>query len=146
MVVYNVEIVEGGDQPRGMGKTKFDEKGVIDGLMVRAKKTLWGTGKVAVMDIGIFVLEEFISMVEKGFFGSALIKKSRYWHKGVPSEDFRHIQNNEVGDVGVVQGPIIRKSYHIMDIKYPNYVMLMMTTSQRVSRNVGQGPPLPPTS
>ena len=38
------------------------------------------------------------------------------------------MQNKEVGDVGMVQGSIIEKIYHIMDLKEPDYVMLMMIT------------------
>ena len=58
-----------------------------------------------------------------------LIKKQRYYPKGVPEEAIiRHIQNKEVGDVDAVQGSIIGKGYHIMDIKNPDYMILMMTT------------------
>ena len=54
-------------------------------------------------------------MVEKGVFGPELIKKQRYWPKGVLEEDvLRHMQNKEVGDVDAVQCSIIWKSYHIM--------------------------------
>ena len=60
--------------------------------MVRMKNLLWGTGKVVFMDIIFCVLEGFISMVEKGVLGSTLIKKWRYWPKGVPSEEIlRHM-------------------------------------------------------
>ena len=39
-------------------------------------------------------------MVEKGVLVSALIKKQRYWPKGVPAEDIiLHIQIKEVGYV-----------------------------------------------
>ena len=68
-------------------------------------------------------------MVEKGVFVLALIKKRRYWPKGVPAEDIlRHMENNQVGYVEAVQGSIIGKIYHIMAIKKPDYIMLMMTT------------------
>ena len=47
---------------------------------------------MVVMDRGFYVLEELISMVEKGVSGSALIKKRRYWTKGVPEEEIlRHM-------------------------------------------------------
>ena len=39
------------------------------------------------MDSGFCVLEGLISMAEKGVLGSALIKKRRYWPKGVPAEE-----------------------------------------------------------
>ena len=100
------------------------------GLMVRMIKPLWGTGKVVVVYSGFCVLEGWISMIEKGVLGSALIKKRCYWPKGVSSEDIIwHMQNKEVGDVDSFQGSIRGKSYHIMDIKEPNYLMLMMTTN-----------------
>ena len=54
--------------------------------MVRTTKPLWGTGKVVVMDSGLRVLEGLISMAEKDVFGPSLIKKRRYWPKGVPEE------------------------------------------------------------
>ena len=58
------------------------------------------------------------------FFGSALIKTRRYWPKEVPAEEIlQHMQNKEVGGVDAVQGSIRGKSYHLMDIKDPDYVM-----------------------
>ena len=77
-VIYNVEIVEGKDQTRVMGKKEFEEKGATAGLMARTTNPLWGTGKMMVMDSGFCVLERFISMVEKGVLGSELIKKRSY--------------------------------------------------------------------
>ena len=62
-VIYNVEIVEGKDQPIVMGKKELEEKGATDGLMERIKNPLWGTRKVAVMDSVFCVLEVLIIMV-----------------------------------------------------------------------------------
>ena len=91
------------------------------------------------MDIGLCVLEVLIPMVEKGVFGSQLIKKRRYWPKGVPSEDILwHIQDKEVGDVDAVQGSIRGNSQHIMAIKDPDYVMLTMTTYGTLDHLEGQ--------
>ena len=43
------------------------------------------------MNSGLYVLDGLISMVEKGVFGSLLIKKRRYWAKGVTAEEIlRH--------------------------------------------------------
>ena len=67
-----------------MGKKEFEEKRETASLMVRMTKKLWGTGKAVVMYIGFCVLEGLISMVKKFFWGSTLIKKWRYWKKGVP--------------------------------------------------------------
>ena len=81
------------------------------------------------MDTGFYVLKGLISMVEKGVFGSALIKNQRYRPKGVPSEEIlRHMQNKDVGDFYEVKGSIRGKSCNIISLKEPDYVMLMMTT------------------
>ena len=58
-----------------MGKKEFEEKGEMSGLIAMMTKTLCVTGKVVAMDSGFCVLEGLISMVEKVFFWSALIKK-----------------------------------------------------------------------
>ena len=67
-VIYNVEIVEGEDRPRVMGKKEFEEKGATAGLTVRMKNLLWGTEKVVVVNSGFCVLEGLILMVQKGVF------------------------------------------------------------------------------
>ena len=132
-VIYNVDIVEGKDWPRVMGKKEFEEKEYMDGLMVIKTKKLWGTGKVVVMNIGFYVLERLISMVEKGVLELALIKKWRYWLKGVTADEIIwHMQKKEVGYVETFQGSIIGKSYHIMDIKDPNYVVITYGTLEHL--------------
>ena len=110
-----------------MDKKECEEKGAEADLMVRMTNPIWGTGKVVVMDSGFCVLEVFISMVEKGVLGSALIKKWCYWTKGVTAEEILwNMQNNEVGGVDVVQVSIRGKIYHIMSINETDCVMLMM--------------------
>ena len=47
------------------------------------------------------------------------------------------MQTKEVGDVGVFQGSIIGKRYHIMAVKKPDYVMLMMITYETLDHLKG---------
>ena len=75
--IYNFDIMEGKDLPRGVGKKDFKEKGLAAGLVLRMKNPLWGTGKVVVVDSVFCVMEGLISMVEKCVLGPALIKKRR---------------------------------------------------------------------
>ena len=66
-------------------------------------------------------------MVKKGVSGLGLIKKRCYSPKGVPAEEILwYTQNKQVGDVDAVQGSIRGKIYHIMAIKDPSYMMLMI--------------------
>ena len=74
-VIYRVDIVEGADQPWGLGWKEFDDKPGMAGFMVRISKPLWVTGKLFIMYSGFFVLGGLILIFEKGIFGSALIKK-----------------------------------------------------------------------
>ena len=80
-VIYHVEIVEGKDHLWGMRQKYFDKKRETAGMMVRMKNPIWRSGKVVIIDIGFYVLEWPILMVEKGVFGSASIKKCHYWTK-----------------------------------------------------------------
>ena len=112
-----------------MVKKEFGEKGAMADLMVRTTKKLWGTGEVVEMDSRFCVLEGLISMDGKCVLGSELIKKRRYWPKGVPVEEILpHIQNKEVGDVNAVKESIRGEIYHTMSIEDPDDVVLMMTT------------------
>ena len=52
-----------------MSKKEFEEKEATDGLMVRMKNLVWGTEKVVIMESELFLMEVFISMVEKGVLG-----------------------------------------------------------------------------
>ena len=66
-------------------------------MVVRTKKPLWGTWKVVVMYSGLCVLEVLVSLIEKGFLGLAVIKKRRYWPKGVPAEKFYSAHAKQIG-------------------------------------------------
>ena len=81
------------------------------------------------MNSGLYVLDGLISMVEKGVFGSLLIKKRRYWAKGVTAEEIlRHTKNKEVRYVDAVQDSVRGKIYLIIAIQDPNYRILTMKT------------------
>ena len=48
-------------------------------LMRRMTKPLWGRGKTVIMDSGFCVLKWFIGIYERELYGSAVVKKRRYW-------------------------------------------------------------------
>ena len=112
-----------------MGNKYFEEKGAAAGWMERMTMPLWGTRKVVVVDSELYVLEVFIPLVENGVLGSTSIKNRSYWPKGVPEEEILwNMKNKEVEYVDAVQGSIRGKSYHIMAIKNPKYVMSIIIT------------------
>ena len=128
-VIYHVDIVEGQDRPQGMGQKEFDEKRAMAGLIVRTTKTILGMGKVVIMEIGLCVMQGIILMAEKGVLGLALIKKRCYQLKGVPTQEtIWNMQKKDVEEVDAVTYSIHRKRCHIMTLKEPDYIILMMTT------------------
>ena len=86
-VIYQNDIVKVKYRLRYTRKNYLDKKGVIVGLVVWKSNLIWFTGKVLVMDSGFYVLEGLVLIVRKGVFVLALIKKWRYWPKGVPEEE-----------------------------------------------------------
>ena len=64
---------------------------------------IFGTSKAVVLDSGFCVAKGIVALEAKGVFVGALIKKRRYWQKGVPGALIdEHFENMEVGDVDMV--------------------------------------------
>ena len=80
-IMYRWELVEGKDRPKELARTSFETgpgKSAM-ALMWIMNKPLWGTEKGVIMDSGFFVLKGLIVMYEIGVYGSAVLKKCRYW-------------------------------------------------------------------
>jgi hypothetical protein len=94
---------------------------------------IFGTGKCVVLDSGFCVSKGIVALEAKGVYAGALIKKRKYWPKGVPGAAIdRHFANKEVGDVDMVEvmteeGPQ-GKPFKIFCFKEPDYVMKIMAT------------------
>ena len=56
-------------------------------LMLQLNRALWSTGKSVIMEIMLCLLKELLLMIKWGCYESALIKKRRYWTKGVHGYD-----------------------------------------------------------
>ena len=68
--------------------------------MLRLMKSLWGMGKVAVLDSGFCVLQGAVELVKKGAFASALAKKRRHWPKHILGDAMIcHFEDGNIGDV-----------------------------------------------
>jgi hypothetical protein len=51
-ILYAVELVEGKDAPPQLCMKPYDEMGKTVGLLLRLTRSLWGTGKVVILDSG----------------------------------------------------------------------------------------------
>ena len=60
-------------------------------------KTLYGTGKALVMDIGFCVSRGIFELEQKGVYGASLIKKKIYCPKGDPGAAIdAHFEDKDV--------------------------------------------------
>ena len=77
--MWFAEIVEERDFPRERGRPEFDNTVKTLGTMLRYTRPIWNCAKVVIMDSGFFVTKGLVELRKKGVFGSALIKKRRYF-------------------------------------------------------------------
>ena len=68
-------------------------------------------------------------MKKKGVFAAALIKKWRYWPKYIPGDAIiTHFGDKEIGALDALQGELDNVRFHVVGMKKPGYVMMIMTT------------------
>ena len=68
-------------------------------------------------------------MKKKGVFAAALIRKRRYWTKYIPGDAIiTHFGDKEIGASDALQGELDNVRFHIVGMKEPDYVMMIMTT------------------
>lgn len=106
-IIFHMEFVEGKDQPQEgpHSRTEFDELGKTPGLCVRMTKSIHGSGRVVVLDSGFGQPAAVLGLKEVGLFSTAVIKKKRYWPRGVPGDNIRlHMFGKDVGIQQVFEG------------------------------------------
>jgi hypothetical protein len=86
---------------------------------------IFGTGKAVVLDSGFCVAKGIVALASRGVYAGALIKKRRYWPKGVLGEAINeHFRNKEVGDIDMLEAKTEdNKPFRIFCFKEPDYVM-----------------------
>ena len=73
--------------------------------------------------------QQIIELKKKGVFAAALIKKRRYWPKYIPGDAIiTHFGDKEIGASDALQGELDNVRFHIVGMKEPDYVMMIMTT------------------
>jgi hypothetical protein len=135
-VLYQIELVEGKDQPRELGRKEYSEKGTTVGLLMHLTKPIWHKGNVLVLDSGFCVLQGIAELNEVGVFAQALVKKRRYWPKFVKGEEIQeHFAQKPVGSVDIWNGELEGREVYLHCLKEPDYVMTIMSsfgTAERV--------------
>ena len=116
--------MEGKDRPTELGKKKWEETGKTFGLMLQMFEPIFSSGKCVVIDSGFFVSKRITALLEVGVYAAALIKKRKYWPKGVPGDaievyfadkDLTHVDMLEAITEEVPEG----KAFKIFCFKEP---------------------------
>ena len=85
-IMWRAQIVGSKDRPTELGKKKWEELGKTVGLMLRMCEPIFSTGKCVVLDSGFCVSKGITALLEFGVYADALIRKRKYWPKGVPGD------------------------------------------------------------
>ena len=88
-ILFGMEIVEGKDKPKQIGKDKYHEYGKTGSLLLKLCIHLFMNGKVVILDSGFCVLLPVIGLKKMGVFSAAFIKKRRYWQQYVNGEEIK---------------------------------------------------------
>ena len=128
-VLYQMELVEGKDAPPERGDPEHNNMGKTVGLLLRLTKPISGTGKLVILDSGFCVLKAIIELRKVGVFASAVIKKRKYWPKGIPGDKIKeHFENCIVGDDDALAGRCDETDFYVFAMKDAGYVSMFMST------------------
>ena len=105
-VMWRIKLVKGKDQPKLPNSQfafpgEFEKKGYDKtvNLLLEMTKPLHGTGKVVTGDSGFCVTMGMIVLVKHGAHSQFLIKKRRFWPKGVPGDSLdSYMRRKEFGE------------------------------------------------
>ena len=132
-ILWRAQIVEGKDRPTELGKKKWEELGKTVGLMLQICEPIFSTGKCVVLDSDFCVSKGITALLEFGFYAAALIKKRKYWLKGVLGDTIdEYFADKDITHVDMLEaiteeGPE-GKAFNIFCFKEPEYVMKIMAT------------------
>lgn len=128
-VMYFIELVEGKDRPVQLPAPRFDEFGKTVGLVLRMCQPLFATGKCVIMDSGFCVLDALIKLRQRGVFASIMIKKRKYWPRGINGDAIKeHMADKAVGAVDALPGQKDNQHFNVFCMKDPSYVTMLMAT------------------
>ena len=128
-IVFAIELAKGKDWPKELPKRIGDEHGPTVGLLLRLTKLLCGTGKIVILDSLVCVLHRIIELFKKGVCSSALIKKCRYWPKGVPGEIMdERMTGKGIGNTDAISGKLDGMDYNLFMMKDKDHTVKLMST------------------
>ena len=126
-VMFAVQLCEGKDRPKELPSPPQNEK--TSRLLVEMCRSIYGSGKVVVLDSGFCVMKGLIALKKLGVYAHAVVKKRRFWPKHVPGEAIdERMANQPVGSTDALRGVLDGEPYNIFVMKEPDYSMKLMAT------------------
>ena len=103
-ILWRAQIVEGKDRPTELGKKKWEELNKTVGPMLPMCERIFSTGKYVVLDSGFCVSKGITSLLEFGFYSAVVIKKRKYWPKGVPGDSIdKYFSDKDITHVDMLE-------------------------------------------
>jgi hypothetical protein len=135
-VIFWIEIVEGKDRPPQLGPLLHVEAhGKLCGLVLRAAETIKGSNRVIGMDSGFGVLATLPELRKRGLHGTVVLKKKKYWAKGLPgNEILEALRMEDVGTTKVLVGKFKGEKIWIgcqVDSKHTTLIGNTWSTTER---------------
>ena len=114
------------------------------GLILQMCEPIFSTGKCAVLESGFFVSKGVTSLLGFGVYADLLVKKCKYWHKGVPGVAIdqyfadKYVTYLDMLEVITEESPE-GKALNIFCFKEPEYVMNIMANWMTLEELNGAG-------
>ena len=128
-ILFHVEVVEGKDRPPQLPKLNENKFGNTVNLLLRMCSSIYGSGRIVILDSGFCVLKGIIELAKRGVYAGAQIKKRRYWPKYVPGDVIaEHFATASVGESNAVKGEMEGIPYNIFTLNESDYTSKIMAT------------------
>jgi hypothetical protein len=128
-IMFAIELVQGKDRPSQLPNDKYSEHGKAAGLLMRLTESIHHSGRVVIMDSGFCVLQSLIQLASVGVYGSAVIKKRRYWPKYINGDAIdSQFESKEIGETDSLPGTLDGINFKVFCMKEEDYVMKLMAT------------------
>jgi hypothetical protein len=132
-IIYFIELVEGKDRPPQLPLTHLSPNDASGGkttaLLLRMTETIWGSGRVVILDSGFGVIKSGLALLERGVYCTMYLKKKRYWPWGsFGDEVLRHMADKPVGSIVTRKGLYNDKVFYLEAFKEAQFTSITMNT------------------
>jgi hypothetical protein len=142
-IMWRVKLVEGKDRPklpngRFAFPSKWEEKGYKNTveLLLDMTEPIHRTGKVVTGDSGFCVADGIVALDKVGVYGQFLIKKRRYWPKGVPGDYLdEHMNAKSLGETETYVQEIDGVRFLVHCCRDADYVTKIMSSHGTLEEN-----------